>query len=133
LERDTLFAYFPEWEFEYKYYQPDPLVLDSIQNKAKNLSVEIFLGTWCGDSRREVPHFFKIVDSFKENPLSKIRLWAVNRDKIIPGSDISLQRNIERVATFIIYRGDRELGRVVEKPSGLLESDILHILADSGD
>ena len=131
--RDTLFAYFPEWEFEYKYYQPDPQVLDSITQVARDISVEIYLGTWCGDSRREVPHFFKLIDTFQSNPFEDIRIWAVNRDKIIPESDITVQRGIERVASFIFFRNGREIGRVVESPDGLLESDILNILNRSGN
>ena len=131
-ERDTLFAYYPELEFEYKYYQPDPTILDSIQNINTKVMVEIYLGTWCGDSRREVPHFFKIVDMLQQNPFEEIRLWAVNRDKVIPESGITTQKNLQRVATFIFLESGREVGRIIEKPSGLLESDMLQILKIAG-
>jgi thiol-disulfide isomerase/thioredoxin len=133
VERDTLFTYFPEWDFEYKYYQPDPVILDSLQKIDKNIAVEIYLGTWCGDSRREVPHFFKILDTLKESPFERIDLWAVNREKLIPESDVTDQKNIERVATFIFKYGNSELGRIVERPSDLMESDILHILMKAGE
>jgi thiol-disulfide isomerase/thioredoxin len=131
IERDSLFAYFPEWEFEYKYYQPDPAVLDSMERYEEIISVEIFLGTWCSDSRREVPHFFKIIDNLRQSPVEGVTIWAVDRKKEIPESDIVEQRKIKRVATFIFYDDDEEIGRIVERPVQLFEADMLQILTQT--
>jgi hypothetical protein len=35
---------------------------------------------------------------------------------------------VERVPTFIFYRGDREIGRIVEKPKADLMGEVLEIL-----
>jgi hypothetical protein len=53
---------------------------------------------------------------------------AVDRSKSKPAAAIA-GHHLEKVATFIYYRGDRELGRIVEKPTGLLEDDLLAIVA----
>jgi len=128
IDRSLLFQEFPEWDLGLKYYRPDPAVLDSLRKISKRVSMEIFLGTWCGDSRREVPHFFKIVDELGTDLFADIQLWAVNRGKKIPDSDLADKRNIEYVATFIIYDGDNELGRIIEMPEKSLEKDILRII-----
>ena len=36
--------------------------------------------------------------------------------------------NIERVPTFIIYRGEKEIGRIVETPKKSLERDLWNIV-----
>ena len=128
IDRSLLFQEFPDWELGLKYYRPDPAVLDSLRKISKKISMEIFLGTWCGDSRREVPHFFKIADDLGTDLFADIQLWAVDRSKRIPASDLADKRNIEYVATFIIYDGDDELGRIIESPEKSLEEDILRII-----
>ncbi len=98
----------------------------------KNKSIEIFMGTWCPDSRREVPRFMKIMD-FLEIPRSKIKLVGVNNHyHAFAGQDLG--KRIKRVATFIFYhnefadRSPTEIGRIVEYPVETLEKDMLKIL-----
>ena len=92
--------------------------------------VEVYLGTWCPDSLREVPKFLKIVDELKSKYGKDLAVsfYALDRDKQKP-ADLIAGKDIEKVATFIVYRGDNELGRIIEKPKGLLEDDLLALLA----
>lgn len=131
ITREVLFKENPEWELGIKFYKPDQVIMDSLKNVTKDLSVDIFLGTWCGDSRREVPHFFKIVDELNIKLFNEIHLWAVDRSIKLPASNLVEEKNIKYVATFIIYDADEELGRVVEQPQNTLESDILKIITDN--
>ena len=131
ITREVLFKENPEWELGLKFYKPDKVIMDSLKNVTKNLSVDIFLGTWCGDSRREVPHFFKIVDELNIKLFNKIHLWALDRSKKLPASNLAEEKNIKYVATFIFYDANEELGRVVEQPQNTLESDILKIITEN--
>ena len=131
ITREVLFKEIPEWELGIKYYKPDKLTMDSLKNITKELSVDIFLGTWCGDSRREVPHFFKIVDELNIKLFNEIHIWAVDLNKKLPDSNLAEEKNIKYVATFIIYEADDELGRIVEQPKSTLESDILKIITEN--
>ena len=47
---------FTEWyNNEYVGYEPDGFILEQIINLSDSITIQIFMGTWCSDSRREVP------------------------------------------------------------------------------
>lgn len=105
----------------------DPNLEGLIRNVNAGVNFLVFFGTWCSDSRREVPHFLKIADECGIDS-SRIRLYGLDRSK--KSSDGLTDRyRIDRVPTFIFLRNGEEVGRITEKPSGTLEADILSILA----
>jgi hypothetical protein len=121
---DTSFS----WWFDsgYKMYEPDSLTVDSIKQDLDGVNVTLVMGTWCSDSRNEVPPFFKIMDQ-ANYPSDKIKIICVDRDKKgTSGEADSL--NIELVPTFIFYRDNKEIGRIEESPEQTLEEDIYAIL-----
>jgi len=116
--------YFDE---EYPKYIPDENIVKQLKKKLGNLRLVIVMGSWCDDSRERVPAFFKVLDALKFDE-AHVDIIAVNRKKTAGDTDIS-GLNIERVPTFIFYRKDREIGRIVEKPSSTLEKNMLLILS----
>ena len=121
---DTNFA----WWFNsgYKFYHPDVDIITKINEVDVEYSITIVMGTWCSDSRREVPRFYKLLDelNFSEE---KLTLINVNRQKDGIDSNVT-SLNIELVPTFIIYINDEEIGRIIETPEESLEIDLLKIL-----
>lgn len=98
-----------------------------IRQVHEGIDIIVFLGTWCSDSRREVPRFLKIAD-LAGMDAARIKLYGLDRTK--RSSDGLTDRyGIERVPTFIFLRGDEEVGRIVEVPRTTLEGDVLSILA----
>jgi len=92
----------------------------------KDIRIKIVMGTWCGDSKDQVPRFFKVLDKLQYNPsdveiLSFVRKY---KDKEVGAK----QYNIEKIPTFIIYRNNTEIGRIIETPHLSLEKDFLEIL-----
>jgi len=90
-----------------------------------DIEILIVLGTWCPDSRREVPRFMKLVQSLGFGP-GKIKLMGTDSFKKAPLDNYE-DLNIERVPTFIFYRNNSELGRIIEYPKESLEKDMLTI------
>ena len=128
ISRQELFEEYPNWKERYDDYVPDALYMDSLSQKYPAVSIEIFLGTWCGDSRREVPRFLRITDASNIVAADSIRIWAVDRDKHLE-SGLAREKNIERVATFVFLKQGKEIGRITERPVGdSLEEDILEIM-----
>jgi thiol-disulfide isomerase/thioredoxin len=120
--KDTSFSWW--FESEYDYYQPEDSVIKLIN--LDSVKIVCVMGTWCSDSRREVPHFFKILDALKFDE-KNLTLYCVDRKKQAEGYDID-QFVIERVPTFIFYKNDSEIGRIIETPQETLERDLLKIL-----
>lgn len=114
----------------YSAYQPDSLVIRSLRECIKNKRIDIFLGTWCGDSRREVPRMMKILElaGFQQK---LVRLIFVSNEadsyKKSPQHE-EAGKNIKRVPTLIVYDDDKEIGRIIEYPVISLEKDLLSIL-----
>lgn len=125
---DTNFA----WWFNsgYKFYNPDTSTLRLIKEIKPNYTIKIVMGTWCSDSRREIPRFYRLLDeiNFSEE---KVTLINVDREKNGVSVDVS-NMNIELVPTFIFYENDVEIGRIIETPNESLEEDYLDILYNIG-
>jgi thiol-disulfide isomerase/thioredoxin len=100
-----------------------------IHNVNAGVDFLVFFGTWCGDSRRELPHFLKIADQCGIES-SRIRLYGLDRSKK-SNDGLSDQYHVERVPTFIFLKNGSEVGRITEKPNTTLEADMLSILASA--
>jgi thiol-disulfide isomerase/thioredoxin len=92
-----------------------------------DLSIKIVMGTWCPDSRREVPRFMRIMDAW-HFPVEKLVFIGVDDAKKSPVGEYT-GLNIQRVPTFILYRNNIEAGRIIENPKTSLEQDMVDILA----
>lgn len=110
----------------YKAYTPDITTISRLKENLKGISIKGFMGTWCGDSKRNVPRFYKILEEtgFDE---SYFELVTVGRNKKTPDN---LQEGFDllRVPTFIFYKNGEEVGRFVERPRETMEKDILKIV-----
>jgi thiol-disulfide isomerase/thioredoxin len=117
-----------EWYLKgYDEYQPDQDVMGRLALVNLNdLTIQIVMGTWCPDSRREVPRFMRILDKLKF-PAGKVTFIGVDNSKLSPVGDFD-KLDIQRVPTFIFLRNKIEEGRIIENPSTSLEQDMLNIL-----
>jgi thiol-disulfide isomerase/thioredoxin len=91
-----------------------------------DIKIKIVMGTWCPDSRREVPRFMRIMKVI-DFPTDKVELIGVDNSKIAPIQHYE-SLDIKRVPTFIIYKNNIEAGRIIENPLTSLEQDMVNIL-----
>ncbi len=114
----------------YDAYSPNSVAIDSLERHLDKYTITAFMGTWCGDSKREVPRFYKVLDE-ANFPLDRLTFVAVSRDretyKQSPGGEHEAL-NIHRVPTFIVYKNGREVNRIVESPVTSLEEDLVKIV-----
>lgn len=114
----------------YDDYIPDKNTVNTIGTKLNDYSIKLFMGTWCGDSKREVPRFYKTLEAcnFPEKQLSVIAVGRKrNMYKKSPNHE-EAGLNIHRVPTFIFYKNGKEINRIIEHPVKSLEKDILNIV-----
>jgi len=95
----------------------------------KNTQVDIYLGTWCGDSKRWVPQFVKMWTDLglSEDRLKFTALYdGIEKYKQGPNQE-EKGLNIHRVPTFIFKEKGEEYARIVEFPRNDLEQDLAQI------
>ena len=127
--RDILLL--PEWEEEYFSYSVDAITADEIISLIENIKIKIVGATWCSDSRVQIPRFYKLLD-YLDFPEEDVELIFVNRSKAGLANEVT-GLGIELVPTFIFYKNDSELGRIIETPYESLELDMLSILNEPAE
>lgn len=119
---------FGEYYFaEFDPYQPDKQIIKSlVLNLAPDFQYTIVLGTWCGDSKREVPRMLKVLTEAGIE-LDDIKLYAVDFSKEASDTPVGTL-NIQKVPTLIVFRDNLEIGRIIETPVKSIEEDVLGII-----
>ena len=97
-------------------------VASGIDGLPADLKVKILFGTWCHDSEREVPRMLKLLaaSGVKKENISLISLDI--RKEEPEGRARAL--DVRFTPTFIFFRGDIELGRIIERPIESLHADV---------
>ncbi|RKE92011.1 thioredoxin family protein [Ichthyenterobacterium magnum] len=122
---------YKSWFFKnHDAYKLDEANIKSITPLIGDFKIKLFMGTWCGDSKREVPRFYKILEA-SNFPVDQITAIALSRKSNMYKQSPNHEEaglNIHRVPTFIFYKDGKEVNRIVEEPVETLEKDILNIL-----
>lgn len=128
LENDSLFqTWFSEGYSNYEVALKEAKWIKEL----KSYEVEIYMGTWCGDSKEWVPKFMKFWDEVGLNreQLSFVALYnsdVEGKYKQGPNGE-ELGKNIHRVPTFIFKKEGQETARIVESPNNDLVTDLAQI------
>ncbi|MDO6595584.1 thioredoxin family protein [Oceanihabitans sp. 2_MG-2023] len=111
-------------------YEVNEKITEKLKDSLKNYTIKVFLGTWCGDSKKEVPRFYSILEkvNFSENQLEVIALDRSDEAYKQGPNGEEKGMNIHRVPTFIFYKNGEEVNRIVEHPKETLERDMLKIV-----
>ena len=67
----------------YKNYDLDELTAKKIKPLIKNFEITVFMGTWCEESQKDIPGFFKLYD-YIEADNDKIQLIGMSEQKTTP-------------------------------------------------
>jgi len=117
----------PAWVEAEVEAQPDAEAAQALAGVEPGAEIEVFLGTWCGDSRREVPRLWKAIDAAGGSVPFQIHYVGVDHDKKEPAGALA-DNGIRYLPTFIVRRGGHEVGRIVETSPHGIEHDLLALL-----
>jgi thiol-disulfide isomerase/thioredoxin len=124
-------APFKDWfEKNYSDYKVNDTITKKINPLVSDKTFLLFMGTWCGDSKREVPRMLKILKASNVSK-SQVKLVMVdNHDSTYKQSPQHEEAglNLHRVPTLIVYQNQQEIGRIVESPVFSIEKDLFAIL-----
>lgn len=126
LTKEEILENLPAWQEVVASYTVKPDIVPKLSAIDKEINIEIFLGTWCPDSREHVSAYFKIME-LVESPFIHTSYIGIPRDKEARQKFIQ-GKNIIKVPTFIIYHQNKEKGRIIEIPSKSVEEDLLDII-----
>ncbi len=118
---DFLQSPFVEW------YQPgyDSYIVDTNElakifpDSLSGISVTVVFGSWCPDSRAEVPGFFKVCDFLKINP-KNIKIIGVDKSKDVQ-ADCAEDESVEYVPTYFFYYNGKLLKKIVDHSDTIFE------------
>ena len=130
--KDLTKSPYDSWYIEnYDNYELDVETAKKIKKLInRKISIKVIMGTWCSDSRDNVPGFFKLMDYLKFSE-RRMELIGLNIKKKNPNED-ELKYDIINIPTFIFYKNGEEINRIVELTIESIEKDILKILDGSG-
>lgn len=124
ISQQQLMANHKFFQQSYQASQLSELEIAEINRWPNDLHVDVYFGSWCHDSVREVPRFLKIV---AQSPTLSNRLIALDYAKLEP-SGLAKNHDIKYTPTFIVYQDDKEIGRIIERPKVSLTADISAML-----
>ena len=108
IQIQNLFTEYPLFKSRYDNYE----VTDQINlSDLEDISVVIMFGTWCHDSKREVPKMLRILDSAGVGT-EKISLIGVDTKKAEPKGREKLY-NLRNTPTLILLKNGKEVGRII--------------------
>ncbi len=120
---------FSSWfNSRYEKYTPNAEDLETIKKNINDYDIKVFMGTWCGDSKRETPKLLKLLDEADYN-YDNLELIAVDYNKTTP-EKLEEGLDIHHVPTIIFYKDGEEVNRFVEYSQGeTFEQDIAKIVS----
>jgi hypothetical protein len=112
---------------------PDTEAARALATVPPGAEVTIYLGTWCGDSRRELSRLWKAFDAagLSQGSLPFVLDYiGVDPAKQEPAR-LLLGSGLQYVPTVVVRRDGHEVGRIVESAPGGIERDLLSLLDGS--
>lgn len=120
----------PEWVAAEAEAELDAEAVQALALVEPGAEIEVYLGTWCSDSQRELARFWRALDeNFGVVPFD-VEYVAVDRSENRP-PELERDLDLRYVPTFIVRRDGNEVGRMVEVSPGGIERDLLGLLDGS--
>ena len=111
-------------------YEPDNEALQYLSAYKDSVQLMVFVGSWCRESKKYIPGLMKTLELSKAKNID-IQYIGVGRQKKFPESFLN-KFDIKYIPTVLVLKGNKELGRIEEKPHQLIETDLVQIL-ESGN
>lgn len=124
---DSIYDAMPTVKPDEDNYLPDDEAMAALKQWRTPTEILVFFGSWCKDTRRELPRFLAVLHR-ADNQAFRVRYLGLDRTKN-DSAGVAVGYHITNVPTFVFLRDDEELGRIVEQPTSTIEEewvDILH-------
>lgn len=126
LAKDTAFAWYAKSR---QGFVPDAAAVKTLQSKSnrEDISLIIFCGTWCSDSKTILPRLFSYLEA-GAYPEQRVTLIALDR-LFNTVKDLSIAWKVSNIPTVIVLKDGREIGRVEENgKAGQVDKSLAELL-----
>ncbi|MEX0723013.1 MAG: thioredoxin family protein [Gracilimonas sp.] len=120
IEHDRIFRIYVD------RYEPDEETITYLRTQEDSLTLYVFFGNWCRESKKYIPGLMKSLQATETN-LIDVKYVGVDVQKKNPEKLLN-KFDIEYIPTVVVLKGNVEIGRIVEKPEQPIEIDLVEIL-----
>ncbi len=123
---------FAEWyQTFYDYHELDTKQIEDFKSSLSEYRILVFMGTWCSDSKREVPALMKILEKaeFPKEQLKVVGVYDKGPNYKTSPNDEQWGLRITNVPTVIFLKDGKEVNRIVESPLESLEKDMAKVIS----
>ena len=97
------------YSYRAKQYQPSPALVNALRQAAQPVRVRVFFGNWCPHCQQMVPRILRLEDALAG---STIHFEFYGLPSPFDEEPEAKRMGITGVPTGVVYRGDREVGRI---------------------
>lgn len=123
LQHDASYA------FRARQYQPSQPLVRALRQAGEPVRVRVFFGNWCPHCQQMVPRILRLADALAGSP---IRFEYYGLPVPFTNEPEAKRLGITGVPTGVVYRGNRELGRIAGGEFSIPELALKRILDSAG-
>jgi thiol-disulfide isomerase/thioredoxin len=123
LQHDVAYA------FRARQYQPSQPLVRALRQAAEPVRVRVYFGSWCPHCQQMVPRILRLADALAG---STIRFEFYGLPVPFDNEPEAKRLGINGVPTGVVYRGNRELGRIAGNEFTIPELALKRILDSAG-
>ena len=120
ISKQVLLAEYAEFSHQFDKFSLTDKQIEQVRSWPKELVIDVYFGTWCHDSQREVPRLLK---ALLENQQIKVNLYALDGKKSDPQGRAK-KAGVKYTPTMIVTLAGKQIGRIIESPKQDLITDI---------
>ncbi|MCJ8318555.1 MAG: thioredoxin family protein [Colwellia sp.] len=126
VNQQELFSQYGSFSTSYQNFEITAGHKKQVKQWPSHLKIEVFFGTWCHDSQREVPRLLKVLQG---NNQVDVVLIALDYQKAETQGRAQAAK-VKYTPTFVVSLDGKEIGRIIERPKESLVDDISAMLVD---
>ncbi|HEV8630853.1 MAG TPA: thioredoxin family protein [Thermoanaerobaculia bacterium] len=116
------------YSFRAKLYQPSPALVNALRQATKPVRIRVFFGSWCPHCQQMVPRILRLEDALAG---STIHFEFYGLPTLYGEEPEAKRMGIDGVPTGVVYRGNREVGRIAGEEWSIPELAIKKILENT--
>lgn len=110
-------------------YIPNAEAVETLKNNLREYKLVVLIGTWCEDSQNLIPKLYTTLLK-ADYDVGSVKIIGVDRMKEAK-ERMEKPYSIEKVPTIIVYKNEKEVGRIIEVVKQSIETDLADIISKS--